>query len=258
MLFQLKSYLNFILKSKKKHGIHSPFVYSLATQCLYDKTPKIWYKPLLNYRKSLSNNPTIISIEDFGAGSKSLQSNQRKVSNIAKNAGITNKRAQLLGRLSNYLEATTILEIGTSVGLASASLSLANPTCSILSLEGCNNTAHIAKTNFEKFDLKNIEIIIGNFEKTLPKALNNSTFDLIFFDGNHQKKPTIDYFEQCLLHINNNSVFVFDDIYWSKGMSEAWLYVKNHPKVTVSIDTFYWGIVFFRKEQEKEHFVVRM
>ncbi len=54
------------------------------------------------------------------------------------------------------------------------------------------------------------------------------------------------------------SVFIFDDIYWSKPMSEAWAIIINHPKVTVSIDTFYWGIVFFRKEQVKEHFTVRV
>ncbi|TDA94761.1 class I SAM-dependent methyltransferase, partial [Halomonas marinisediminis] len=45
---------------------------------------------------------------------------------------------------------------------------------------------------------------------------------------------------------------------WSKGMQEAWTHIKKHPKVTVSIDTFYWGIVFFRKEQEKEDFVIRL
>ncbi len=258
MLFQLKSYLFFLLKSKNKHGLHSPFVYHLATRCFYDKTKKGWYEKLLSYRNSLLKTTSIITIEDFGAGSKSLQSNQRKVSHIAKNAGITNKRAQLLGRFSNYLKATTILEIGTSVGLSTASMSLGNPTSTIISLEGCKNTATIAKEHFEKFNLKNIKIIIGNFEKTLPLAIANTTFDLVFFDGNHQKQPTIDYFEQCLSHINNNSVFIFDDIYWSKGMQEAWQYIKNHSKVTVSIDTFHWGIVFFRKEQEKEHFVIRV
>jgi len=258
MLFQIKSFLNFILKSKNRHGLHSPFIYQLATECFYDKITKEWYQKLLNYRKSLLTNTTTITIEDFGAGSKSLQSNYRKVSNIAKNAGITNKRAQLLGRLSNYLEAETILEIGTSIGLATASMSLGNPKSNIITLEGCKNTANIAKNNFEKFNLKNIEIIVGNFNTTLPQALANTTFDLVFFDGNHQKQATIDYFEQCLLHVNNNSVFIFDDIYWSKGMQEAWEIIKNHPKVTVSIDTFYWGIVFFRKEQEKEHFVIRV
>ena len=41
-------------------------------------------------------------------------------------------------------------------------------------------------------------------------------------------------------------------------MTEAWEIIKNHPKVTVTINTFYWGIVCFRKEQIKEHFTIRM
>jgi len=40
-------------------------------------------------------------------------------------------------------------------------------------------------------------------------------------------------------------------------MEAAWEIIKTHPKVTVTIDTFQWGLVFFRKEQPKEHFVIR-
>ena len=180
------------------------------------------------------------------------------MSKIAKNAGISIKRAQLLGRIINYLDVENILEIGTSLGIATASMSFTNQESNITTLEGCKNTAAVAESSFKKFGLKNIDIIIGDFKGTLPQVLKNKTFDFIYFDGNHQKEPTIDYFEQCLNHINNNSIFIFDDIYWSKGMLEAWNYIKDHPKVTVSIDTFYWGIVFFRKEQPKQHFTVRL
>ena len=41
-------------------------------------------------------------------------------------------------------------------------------------------------------------------------------------------------------------------------MEEAWEIIKNHPKVTVTIDTFQWGIVFFRSEQVKENFIIRI
>jgi predicted O-methyltransferase YrrM len=112
--------------------------------------------------------------------------------------------------------------------------------------------------SFNNFKLNNINVVIGNFSNTLPEKLENKTYDLIFFDGNHQKEATIDYFEQCLLHIHNDSVFIFDDINWSKGMQEAWQHIKEHPLVTISIDTFYWGIVFFRKEQKKQHFTIRV
>jgi len=258
MLFQIQSYIRFRLKSTNHHGVHSPFVFNLLTKCFYDEKPKNWYFKFNKYKQRLLENHNRIIIEDFGAGSKKLNNNKRKVSNIAKNAGISKKRGQLLGRLISYLNCDNILEIGTSLGIATVSMHLANPRAQIITLEGCKNTAAIAKESFEHFKFDSIVITKGNFNKTLPKILDQNTFDFIYFDGNHQKQPTIDYFEQCLMHVENDSVFVFDDIYWSKGMLEAWNFIKDHPKVTISIDTFYWGIVCFRKEQPKQHFTIRM
>jgi len=258
MLFQIKAYLKFLLKSSNQHGIHSPFVYNLITKCFYDTHRKTWYQQLEKYRNCLLKNNNVLFVEDFGAGSKSLQNKQRKVSKIAKNAGISTKRAQLLGRFVHYFEVKNILEIGTSLGISTASLQLGNPNAIITTLEGCNATAEVAKDNFNNFNFKNIKIILGNFNETLSKTIENNSYDLIYFDGNHQKEPTINYFEQCLQHIHNDSIFIFDDIYWSKGMQQAWQHIKQHHAVTVSIDTFYWGIVFFRKEQKKEHFKIRL
>jgi len=257
MLFQSKSYLKFLLKSTRLHGVHSPFIYELVSQCFNDTKQKEWYSQFEKYRNSLINNSSSITVEDFGAGSKSLKSSKRKVSGIAKNAGITLKRGELLGRFAACLNATTILEIGTSLGIATSCLALGNPKAMITTLEGCTATATIATDHFKKFKLNNINTVIGNFNETLAKTIDGNTYDLIYFDGNHQKEATIAYFNQCLRHSHNESVFIFDDIYWSKEMKQAWKYIKEHPKVSLTIDTFHWGVVFFRQEQVKEHFVVR-
>ena len=87
--------------------------------------------------------------------------------------------------------------------------------------------------------------------------LNTEHYQLIYFDGNHSKKATLEYFELLLPTITNDTVWIFDDIHWSAEMDEAWKAIKNHPKVTVTIDTFQWGLVFFRYEQEREDFVIR-
>ena len=258
MLLQIKSYFQFLLNSSNQHGVHSPFVYDLVNNCFYDTSQKKWYKKLAKYINILLKNNTVLKIEDFGAGSKKLQQQKRKISDIAKRAGISKKRAQLLGRIVNYFKSENILEIGTSLGIATASMSLSNSNSKIITLEGCKNTADVANNSFKNFNLQNIELIIGNFKDTLPEVLQNNAFDFVFFDGNHQKQPTIDYFEQCLSRSHNDSIFIFDDIYWSAGMKEAWNYIKEHPKVTVSIDTYYWGIIFFRKEQPKQHFTIRL
>ncbi|UUF14443.1 MULTISPECIES: class I SAM-dependent methyltransferase [Flavobacterium] len=258
MLFQIKSYLKFLWNSKNEHGVHSPFVFSLLTKCFYDKKPKREYLILKNYRKSLLENKNFIEVTDFGAGSKVFKSNRRQISKIASTAGISPKRAELLFRVTNYFQPKNILEIGTSLGLATAALALGNTDAKVITIEGCPNTANTAQNQLDKFDCKNVENIISEFESFLiSENLDSKNYDLIYFDGNHSKKATLTYFEILLQTINNDSVWIFDDIHWSPEMEEAWEIIKNHPKVKVTIDTFQWGFVFFRYEQEKEHFVIR-
>ncbi|WP_291102146.1 MULTISPECIES: O-methyltransferase [unclassified Flavobacterium] len=263
MLFQIKSYLKFLWKSKNEHGVHSPFVFNLVTKCFYDRKPKPEYPILKNYRNSLLENKNTIEVTDFGAGSKVFKSNTRQIAQIAKTAGIIRKRAELLFRIVNYFQPESILEIGTSLGLATSALALGSRSlgtkAKIITLEGCPETAKTAQDHFGKFGLANVNSVVTEFNSYLsnfkPQTLN---FKLIYFDGNHSKTATLDYFELLLPTITNDSVWIFDDIHWSKDMEEAWEIIKTHPKVTVTIDTFQWGLVFFRREQPKEHFVIRV
>lgn len=258
MLFQIKSYLKFLWNSKNEHGVHSPFVYSLLTKSFYDKKPKPEYQILKNYRKSLLENKNFIEVTDFGAGSKVFKSNKRQISKIASTAGISPKRAELLFRVTNYFKPDNILEIGTSLGLATSALALGNTNAKVITIEGCPNTANTAQNQLDRFDCKNVENIISEFGSFLiSENLNSKIYNLIYFDGNHSKKATLTYFELLLPTIDNDSVWIFDDIHWSPEMEEAWEMIKNHPKVKVTIDTFQWGFVFFRYEQEKEHFIIR-
>lgn len=258
MLFQIKSYLKFLWNSKNEHGVHSPFVFSLLTKCFYDKKYKPEYTLLKNYRKSLLQNKNFIEVTDFGAGSKVFKSNKRQIAKIAKTAGISKKRAELLFRVTHYFQPKNILEIGTSLGLATSALASGNPKTKVTTLEGCTETANVAKTQLQKFNCNNAESIVTEFEMYLNNfKISSFNFQLIYFDGNHSKKATLSYFELLLPTIDNDSVWIFDDIHWSPDMEEAWKMIKNHPKVTVTIDTFQWGFVFFRREQKKEHFIIR-
>lgn len=258
MFFQIKSYLKFLWLSKNEHAVHSPFVFSLLTKCFYDKKPKPEYQILKNYRKSISENKNFIEVTDFGAGSKVFKSNNRQVSKIVQTAGISPKRAELLFRITNYFQPENILEIGTSLGLATSALSLGNPKAKVVTVEGCPLTSSIAKEHLDHFKCDNVENVVSEFESFLiSENLQSSVFNLIYFDGNHSKKATLDYFEALLPTLNNDSVWIFDDIHWSSEMEEAWEIIQKHPKVKVTIDTFQWGFVFFRYEQEKEHFIIR-
>jgi predicted O-methyltransferase YrrM len=125
-------------------------------------------------------------------------------------------------------------------------------------LEGCPETAKMAQKVFDSQKLRNIQITVGNFDDTFEKVLKNlSSLDFVFIDGNHQYEPTVRYFKQCLSYINENTVIIFDDVHWSEGMEKAWNEIKLHPEVSVSIDLFFVGMVFFKKAQVKEDFVLK-
>ncbi len=257
MVYQLTAYLSFLRSSTNQHGVHSPFVYAWVTQCLYDNKHYPEYKKLLTTRKKLRKDTSTLSITEYGAGSRVFSSNQRTVSAIAKHAGITYKRQKLLFRMMRYFQPDSVLELGTSLGMATWAMALGNSSANIHTVEGCKTTAEVAKNYFKSFRFKNIQLHIQTFDDYF-KAFPLDKVDLVYLDGSHDKKNTLALFNQILPYTHNDTVVIFDDIYWSKEMTEAWTEITQHPNVTVSVDTFFWGIIFFRKEQKKQHFTLRV
>lgn len=257
-----KKYLRyyFTAANGKGHGIHSPFVFDLVVKVLNDKTKYAAYKEVEQQRSLLLGNEAIITVEDFGAGSTKGLTKQRVVQQIAATSLKPKKYAQLLYRLVNYFQPEIILELGTSLGITTAYLAKAKPTATVTTMEGSAAIAEIAKQQFHELQLNNINMVTGNFDETLEMVIDKTEqpFNFVFMDGNHRKEPTLRYFEQLLAKADHDTVFVFDDIHWSKEMEEAWEHIKQHAAVTLTIDLFFIGIVFLRKEQkEKEHFVIR-
>lgn len=165
-----------------------------------------------------------------------------------------------MNRLVPYLKIKNALEIGTSLGTGTAAMAAGNDI-KITTIEGCPETARVAKENLQAQGFHEIDFKIGEFGSILENIISKTEkpkFDLVYFDGNHQKKATLNYFNKLLETTHNDSVFIFDDIHWSPQMEEAWEEIKKHPSVKVTIDTFFWGLIFFRREQEKEHFVIRL
>ena len=254
-------YLSYKLTSWHKHGygIHSPFVFELLTKTMRNFKSFDCYKDIEKLRKTAKYTNKTIEIEDFGAGSHILKSNKRKIKDIAKYSLTKKKYAQLLFRLVNHFKPENVLELGTSLGITTIYLAKGNSHAKVFSLEGSKEIAKEAKNNFNKLNVKNIDLITGNFDNTLPKVLSNiKKLDFVFFDGNHTKDATLSYFNQCLPYVLNDTVFVFDDIHWSEQMEEAWEEIKNHKVITVTIDLFFMGLVFFRKENYcKQNFRIR-
>ncbi len=257
--FQLAlKYAKYYWKGVNLHGLHSPFVYSLTEEVFYNENTFYCYDRIERLRDALLQDKRTIQVLDLGAGSGFGNTKEKAVAQIAKRAAKPSKYGQVIFRLANHFQPQTIVELGTSLGMTTAYLASANSQSKIYSLEGCPETAKVARENFDKLGLKNIDLRIGDFKDTLPQlATDLHQVDLAFFDGNHRYAPTMDYFHRFLPLAKEHSLFIFDDIHWSEEMEQAWEEIKRHPEVSITIDLFFIGLVFFKKGKIKENFVVR-
>ena len=254
-----KDYLLHRFKAKTRHGVHSPFVYRLIDKVIYDFQPKKVYAGIEALRKQLLNDKRSIQVTDLGAGSKVNNDQTKKISDIARNALKPRRLAQLLYRLAADLKPLNIIELGTCLGITTVYLQNASPKAKVYSLEGSPETAAVALETFQKAGLTNIAEITGNFDDTLPGVIKElDQLDFVFVDGNHQRDATLKYFEWCLPKVHEDTMLIFDDIYWSEGMKEAWQEIKAHPRVTVTVDLFWIGLVFFKSGRTKEDFLIKV
>ncbi len=248
-----------MLRAGNEHSIHSPFLFDLYTRviaCKHDTSAD--YDQIKKTRKALLRSKETIEILDLGAGSRVNKSNVRSIGSIAKNAEKPEKFGKLFYRLIQHFQPNYIIELGTSLGITSLYLCKARPQAKVITFEGCPETASIAKQTFHSQQVDNVEVVLGNIDDSLIERIKTlPQIDFAYFDANHRYEPTIRYFEACLPLAHNDSLFIFDDIYWSEEMKKAWEEIKLHPDVSLTVDLFWIGLVFFRKEQPKEHFCLR-
>lgn len=256
----LPAYLRYLSRARDEHSLHSPFLFALYTDVIRaDNRHDPAFVPIRALQRELRKSREVITITDLGAGSKVNPSRQRTIGDVARTAQKPARFGRLLFRLIRRFQAKIIIDLGTSFGLTTAYLAGAVPPGGqVLTFEGCPQTASVARQHFERLCVQNVTVVVGNIDETLaPQLLALETVDFVFFDANHRYEPTVRYFEACLTMIHNDTVFVFDDIHWSAEMEQAWAYIKTHPAVSVTVDLFWIGLVFFRREQPKQDFTLR-
>jgi predicted O-methyltransferase YrrM len=256
-----KKYFKYYIaaSNSKGHGVHSPFVFDFIKFVKNDKLHYSCYYEIEKLRKNLLADKSIIEVEDFGAGSAVIKTNRRAVYKVAQSSLKPKRFAQLLFRIVQHYKPKTIVEFGTSFGITSAYLAFGNADATLHTLEGAHSIAAIARKNFRELGLHNVELKEGDFSETMPGLFAAiRSVDLAFIDGNHRREPTLQYFKKLLQYATPSTILIFDDIHWSKEMEEAWDQIKADESVTLSIDLFFIGIIFLRKEfKQKQHFSIR-
>ncbi len=205
-------------------------------------------------RYNLITNTTPLTGVDLGAGSHG-RNGSKTIGDVAR-ASLTPKDiVEFYFRIIQFSEATRIVELGSCLGVTTLYLAK-RAKSQIYTFEGNHALANISLTNYEYFDQKNIHLIEGNLDSTLPEfAQDPAKISFVLMDANHRYEPTIKYFNIIMRRLTEKSVVVVDDIHWSEEMEQAWNELRQHPVVYGSVDLFRFGILFFDPALNRQHFV---
>lgn len=247
-------------KHAKGHGIHSPFVYDFVRKVLVQKKTKKHQKTQVkNLRKKLTKKTDIINLANHGAGSR-IQNEHKSfpIGKLIKQSGLTTKYITLLIDTIQHYKYNNFLELGTCCGLTTTAVAIANPKLDIVTIENAHERASWAQKEFKRRELNNINLIEMDFTSAINRLnKNNKRFDMVFIDGDHTYEGTMKYFKLLKPMMNENGVLIFDDIYWSKEMTQAWKEICNTQSCGITIDMYRMGMLFIRPNQHIEHFIIR-
>lgn len=254
----IASYADHFGNARGRYRIHSPFVYELLVNTIRNKEPDPALEKVEKVAAELRKDPRKIEVKDMGAGSKWASGPKRSIASIAGRSGTDRRFGRMLFRLAQRFGQNNVLELGSSLGIGTMCLA-AGSKGNVHSIEACPASVKIAEESIERSDLKNVEVHHGSFQDELPHLMEReSALDLIRIDGDHREEATVEYFRKCLEKAHNDSLFIIDDIHWSKGMERAWDRIRREDPVTLSLDLFQAGLLFLRKEQkERMHLKLR-
>jgi predicted O-methyltransferase YrrM len=259
IFFRVERYIKYLLVSqnRKGHGIHSPFVFDLVTRVLRNKLdPPVVFR-IEELRRKMKHDSRTVNMTDFGSGGNSHSTKVKKVSDIIRKSAVPARYGKLLSRMAGEFGGGVMLEFGTSLGISTMYLASGRQSAQVITMEGCPDVAEMAAENFKEAGIENIRIVTGSFDDTLPVVMEMGISPgLVFIDGNHRKKPVIEYFEKVLQFASHDSVIIIDDINHSGEMAEAWEEIKNNPASSLTVDIFRMGMVFPGKGIGRNNYVV--
>ncbi len=244
--FQIRQFVKFYWSAQTIYQMHSPFLYEFCQNILDDQRYFYAFDEIEWIRAGLLQENSLVEASAFGAGSKVGEAEQKSVSDIVKNTAISPTFGRLLFRIVHFYKYKKLIEFGTCLGVSSSYLCSPSKEIQLITVEGSRPVAGYAAQVFEHLNLENVGIFLASFDDAIEQIVpEKGPFDLVYLDGHHEKEATLRYFEALEPYISRKGMLIIDDIHWSKGMTEAWKRLQEHPKVTLSINLFQIGILFF-------------
>lgn len=233
--------------------IYLPHMKKIFKQCFNRRTRIGSYRLEWNFISNLIKQVDGLLQSELGAGQRITTKNLQQT--IRQSASSISDM-QALCDLSCFINPATIIELGTSAGFTTRALALASPNTKIISIEGNSNLYNIAKQHLSTF--QNIELHCGFFDEVLPNLEYDKCKPIfVFIDGNHTYEASLRYVTKFLKFAVAGSAIVLHDIRWSEDMLKAWKKIKTLEFTGLTLESYTMGIIFLRKEKEKQEFFIR-
>ena len=284
-LYRAKSWLRHQLTAWNTggEGVHSPYLFEWVRMVMMDKNSFYIWGEIERCREKMLRDERELEFVDYGSGKlkgengklKGANGERRRVCDIARRSLAKRKYAQMLSRLVNWLGAShslengsgtayslefrglTIVELGTSLGVTTAYMAAMDSRNRVVTFEGCEAVANIAKENWKALNINNIECRVGEIDvEQLARDIEH--LDVAFIDANHTYEGTCKYFDVLAGKVREKSVIVVDDIHYSEEMEKAWKAICADERVTSTIDLYQMGLVFFDKHYWKRSYKMRL
>jgi|GEM_PF-2375916 len=241
---QLQFYLE--AADSNGHGTHSPFVYQFITEVLNDE------------RHFYAYNQIEFILDDLKKDKRKINYNglDTSIARIAKSL-LHPKYNQLLFRMVEFYKPTYILEVGGSLGITTAYLATPNQNNQVYNIETNELMAMLAKQTLKDLHLNNAAVIIPNPTYSLSQIKKDGrTFGMILF--NISSEDRLDTFTSLTTLINEETIVIISGINKNLKNKLVWENLKEQMTITMSIELFEMGLLFFRKEAlKKQCFKVR-
>lgn len=279
LTYRVKSWLKFQLTAWNTggEGVHSPYLFEWVRTIMSDKHAYYVWRGIESCRSAMLRDERTLEYVDYGCGRRDGREESRekrvemRVCDIAKGSLARKRYAQMLFRLVNWLgrqsrqggigdvdgRGMTIVELGTSLGITTAYLAAADSRNKVVTYEGCEAVAQVAKDNWQKLKISNIECIVGEIDAARLRS-DLPVVDVAFIDANHTYAGTREYFNVLADKVHAKSVIVVDDIHHSAEMERAWKEICADARVSSTMDLYQMGLVFFDANYWRRNYTMRL
>ena len=237
-IFWIADYLRYLWNSHSRHGTHSPFVYAFTDEVLYQKQDPVCLDLIeLERSRYLGLNGSYYALIP-----------QRKYLSLV---------FRMLNWNSTYF--SNFIEIGSSLGCIPSIIQEVDPSVRGITLEPILEKQKLEDSFLpeihnqqkielqEKISLEKLQSIVQQIE----------WLDVVFLNDCWEKLIDQESLDYLIDRLSFGGVLIINrlDAFWSQR--DIWDKLIRHKRVTANIDLFKMGMIFVRKEQQKETFILR-